>query len=97
LGLKKPPLTWRRSVRLSQGPEKAFGVWSSNDSDTLPILALGGYGIISVTTHLVGLQIKDMIQHYLDHETEEAAAIHLNLIPLVKALYRPTRFRSNML
>ncbi|MBN2240440.1 MAG: 4-hydroxy-tetrahydrodipicolinate synthase [Dehalococcoidales bacterium] len=64
-----------------------FLVWSGNDQDTLNILALGGYGVISVASHLVGKQISDMIYKYLDGKTAEAAKIHRDLLPLVKALF----------
>ena len=38
-----------------------FTVWSGNDSDTFNIMALGGYGIISVTAHLIGRQVREMV------------------------------------
>jgi 4-hydroxy-tetrahydrodipicolinate synthase len=50
-------------------------------------MALGGYGIISVASHLVGLQIKDQIDKFLAGKIEESAAIHRNLMPLVNALF----------
>jgi 4-hydroxy-tetrahydrodipicolinate synthase len=64
-----------------------FLVYSGNDSDTFPILALGGYGVISVASHLVGIQIKDMIEKFLDGKTQESARIHRDLLPLVNALF----------
>ncbi|UCH42870.1 MAG: 4-hydroxy-tetrahydrodipicolinate synthase [Dehalococcoidales bacterium] len=64
-----------------------FLVWSGNDTDTLPILALGGYGVISVASHLVGQQINDLIYNFINGNTNEAAAIHRNLIPLINALF----------
>jgi 4-hydroxy-tetrahydrodipicolinate synthase len=64
-----------------------FLVYSGNDSDTFPILALGGYGVISVTSHLVGIQIKDMIEKFLDGKVQESARIHRDLLPLVNALF----------
>jgi len=64
-----------------------FLVYSGNDSDTFPILALGGYGVISVTSHLVGIQIKDMIEKFLDGKVQESAKIHRDLLPLVNALF----------
>jgi len=66
---------------------KGFLVWSGNDADTLPILALGGYGIISVASHLVGKQIKQMINAYLEGQTDKAAALHRNMMPLFKDLF----------
>ena len=64
-----------------------FLVYSGNDSDTFPILALGGYGVISVTSHLVGIQIKDMMEKFLDGKAQESARIHRDLLPLVNALF----------
>ena len=64
-----------------------FLVYSGNDSDTFPILALGGYGVISVASHLVGIQIKDMMEKFLDGKPQEAAKIHRHLLPLVNALF----------
>jgi 4-hydroxy-tetrahydrodipicolinate synthase len=64
-----------------------FYVWSGNDTDTLNILALGGYGVISVASHLVGKQISEMIYAFLDGETGKAAEIHRHLLPLVNALF----------
>jgi 4-hydroxy-tetrahydrodipicolinate synthase len=64
-----------------------FLVWSGNDSDTFPIMALGGYGIISVASHLVGSQIKQIIDSFISGRIDEAAAIHHRLLPLVNALF----------
>ncbi len=64
-----------------------FLVWSGNDGDTLPILALGGYGIISVASHLVGNQIKEMIDSFTSGKADKAAEIHRHLLPLIDALF----------
>ena len=64
-----------------------FLVWSGNDSDTLPILALGGYGVISVASHLVGNQIREMIDSFVSGKTDKAAEIHHRLLPLVDTLF----------
>jgi len=66
---------------------KGFVAWSGNDSDVIPMLSIGGHGIISVAAHLVGLQMKDMINKFLAGKVNESAAIHLKLIPLIKALF----------
>ena len=64
-----------------------FLVWSGNDSDTLPILALGGYGVISVASHLVGNQIREMIDSFINGRVDEAAGIHRRLLSLINALF----------
>jgi 4-hydroxy-tetrahydrodipicolinate synthase len=66
---------------------EGFFVWSGNDNDTFPIMALGGYGVIGVTTHLTGVQYKKMIDLILSDKIQEAAAIHRKLVPLVNAMF----------
>jgi 4-hydroxy-tetrahydrodipicolinate synthase len=51
------------------------------------MMAIGGYGIISVISHLVGKQIKQMIDSFLQGKIAEAAAIHRHLLPLVNAMF----------
>ncbi len=72
-------------VERTRGTE--FRVWSGNDADTLPLLAVGGYGVVSVASHLVGRQIASMIGAALAGRTEEAAAAHRRLAPLVDVLF----------
>ena len=64
-----------------------FLVFSGNDSDTHTIMSLGGYGIISVASHLVAGRIKQMVNLLAEGRTAEAATIHLELLPLVDALF----------
>jgi 4-hydroxy-tetrahydrodipicolinate synthase len=66
---------------------KGFIVWSGNDQDTLPMMAMGGYGIISVASHLVGKQIKKMIEAFVSGETNAAMKIHLHLLPLFNKMF----------
>lgn len=63
-----------------------FRIWSGNDGDTLPILAVGGYGVICVMSHLVGLQMKELIESFLAGRVEQAAKIHRRLLSLNDAL-----------
>ena len=64
-----------------------FCIWSGNDNDTFAIMALGGYGTLGVHTHLVGKQVKKMMDCILDNNEKDAAIIHRHLVPLVKALF----------
>jgi len=87
VGIKEASGNLEQIARIVQGAKKDFLVYSGNDSDTLPILALGGYGVISVASHLIGNQIREMMDKFLGGKTEEAAQIHRNLLPLVNALF----------
>jgi 4-hydroxy-tetrahydrodipicolinate synthase len=67
--------------------DKEFYVWSGNDNDTFAIMAMGGYGVIGVTTHLMGKQYRKMVDLILAGKIQEAAAIHRSLVPLVNAMF----------
>ena len=64
-----------------------FVIFSGDDSLTLPILAVGGYGIISVVGHVAGEQIREMVQLYLDGQVEAAAKMHIKLYDLFKTMF----------
>lgn len=64
-----------------------FLIYSGDDSLTLPMLALGGYGIISVAAHLVAPQIKEMIEAYLAGEVKKSSAIHCSLFELFRTMF----------
>jgi 4-hydroxy-tetrahydrodipicolinate synthase len=64
-----------------------FAIYSGDDSFTLAILSIGGSGVVSVASHLVGLQIQDMIQAFKVGKTDLAREIHLKLFPLFKVLF----------
>lgn len=87
VGVKEASGNFRQTAEIIQGSSNDFLVYSGNDGDTLFILALGGYGVISVASHLVGTQIKNMIERFLAGETQEAAGIHRHLLPLIDALF----------
>lgn len=66
-----------------------FRVWSGNDSDTYHIMCMGGYGIISVASHVIGLQIKKMIEATLASDIPTAGALHQHLMPLFTSIFPP--------
>jgi 4-hydroxy-tetrahydrodipicolinate synthase len=87
VGVKEASANLEQIARIIQGSRRGFLVYSGNDSDTFPILCLGGYGVISVISHLIGLQFKQMIDDYVQGKVENAAAAHRNLLPLVNAMF----------
>jgi 4-hydroxy-tetrahydrodipicolinate synthase len=64
-----------------------FGIYSGDDSLTLPLLSVGGCGVVSVASHLVGDALQQMIQAYEAGQPKQATEIHLQLLPLFKALF----------
>ena len=87
IGVKEASGNLEQIAKIINDTGDDFIVWSGNDSDTFPIMAIGGYGIISVASHLVGKQIRQMIDSFLSGKIEEAAAIHRRLLPLINALF----------
>src|SRR5438105_3261287 len=68
------------------GKPDRFRVWSGDDSFTLPLLAVGGYGVICVVSHIAGLAMQRMISAHIEGQNDSARAIHHGLLPLIKAL-----------
>ncbi|HZS00185.1 MAG TPA: 4-hydroxy-tetrahydrodipicolinate synthase [Chloroflexota bacterium] len=90
VGVKEASGDLEAIAQIVDGARPDFRVWSGNDADTLPILAIGGYGVVSVTSHLVGRQIRDMLDSFLAGDVSRAAAIHRRLLPLTRACFVTT-------
>ena len=90
VGIKEASANMEQIGKIIEGSREDFLIWSGNDGDTLPILALGGYGVVSVASHLVGNQIQQMIQSFVAGDTARAAKIHNGLLALVNALFMTT-------
>jgi 4-hydroxy-tetrahydrodipicolinate synthase len=63
-----------------------FQVWSGDDSLTLPLLAVGCSGVISVISHLASSAMKRMIESHSAGDNETARSIHLRLLPVMRVL-----------
>jgi len=87
VGVKEASSNFGQIAEIISRTKEDFLVYSGNDSDTLPILALGGYGVISVASHLVGIQIKEMIEKFMDGQVQESARIYRHLLPLINTLF----------
>lgn len=64
-----------------------FAIYSGDDSLTLPMLALGVHGVISVASHIEGKKIKEMITNFKNGNVKEALKLHLYLYPLFRKLF----------
>jgi 4-hydroxy-tetrahydrodipicolinate synthase len=89
VGIKEAVNNLDQVAALLSGLPSDFRVWSGNDGDTFPMMALGAYGVVSVASHVVGRQIRRMIDLAAGGETAAAAQLHLHLLPLFKALFPP--------
>jgi 4-hydroxy-tetrahydrodipicolinate synthase len=87
IGIKEASGNFDQISRVIDGTNDKFFIWSGNDGDTFPLMCMGGYGVISVISHLVGNQFKQMIELCVKGKTKEAAAIHHKLMPLNNAMF----------
>ncbi len=67
-----------------------FVLISGDDSLTLPVLSIGGTGIISVVANIVPKDVADMVSEFEKGNTQKARALHYKLLPLIKAVFLET-------
>ena len=70
----------------ANAPE-GFHLYSGEDNLTLPIVAVGGEGVITVAGHVIGKEMDDMIQAYKDGDVKKAAALHQQYLPFMKGVF----------
>jgi 4-hydroxy-tetrahydrodipicolinate synthase len=90
VGVKEASGNFDAIAKIVDESRPGFKVWSGDDIATIHILALGGYGIVSVASHLVGVQIQEMIRHFVEGRPAEAAALHRKLRPIFNVLFITT-------
>lgn len=73
---------------ISNTPED-FVLYSGDDSLTIPVLSIGGAGVISVASHVIGNEIQEMVKAFIDGENAKAAKLHQHLLPLMQGLLLP--------
>ncbi|MFQ5879575.1 MAG: 4-hydroxy-tetrahydrodipicolinate synthase [Dehalococcoidia bacterium] len=86
VGVKEASGNLEQIARIVAHGREGFRLWSGDDAMTLPILSVGGYGVICVVSHLAGTQMREMIEAYLSGRGEEASRIHRRLLPLMSTL-----------
>ncbi|WP_059105218.1 4-hydroxy-tetrahydrodipicolinate synthase [Shouchella shacheensis] len=70
-----------------EGTGDDFAVYSGDDSMALPILSIGGDGVVSVASHVIGNEIQEMIREYKKGDQRKAAKWHRQLLPVMKTLF----------
>lgn len=64
-----------------------FELYSGDDGLTLPVLSIGGAGVVSVASHIIGREIQQMIGYFFDGEIAEAAKMHQKSLPVIEGLF----------
>ncbi len=86
-GVKEASGDLEQIAEIIRSAPPEFRVWSGNDGDNLAILSMGGYGAVSVLSHLVGNQIQAMYDAWEAGDSAKAGEIQVRLAPLVKAMF----------
>ena len=87
VGVKEAGSDMDQIARIIDGSRPGFLVWSGNDNETFYIMSMGGYGVVSVASHLIGDQIKQMMGLLLEGDVERAGSEHRRLLPMFKVLF----------
>jgi 4-hydroxy-tetrahydrodipicolinate synthase len=87
VGVKEASGDFEQISRIVRDTADDFLLYSGDDFLTLPIVALGGVGVISVASHLVGQDMKDMILAHQTGDVRQALSLHFKLMDLFKVLF----------
>ncbi len=90
VGIKEASGDLAQVREIIDGAPEGFKVWSGNDSDTFEIVSMGGYGVVSVASHLIGNQIKFLIDLITDGRAGEAQLEHQRQLALLTGLFTVT-------
>ena len=90
VGVKEASGSISQMMDVMSRRREGFTVLSGDDNLTLPLIALGGDGVISVASNLVPREVCDMVHCALEGKWEEAREYHYRLLPLFKALFIET-------
>jgi len=74
-------------TKIIAGTPDDFFVYSGDDSLTLPLLSVGGTGVISVASHVIGPEMQEMVGAFLEGNLKKAAKMHQELLPIMTALF----------
>lgn len=84
-------------TEIIQNTPENFSLYSGDDGLTIPVLSIGGVGVISVASHVIGNEMQTMIEKFNSGNVKEAAKDHRSLLPIMKALFaapNPTPVKS---
>ena len=79
-----------RIAQIIQKSDKNFSLYSGNDSQILPILSLGGKGVISVVSNILPSQTSQLCRSFFEGDIKNACRLQLKLLPLIQLLFTET-------
>ncbi len=87
IGVKEASTDLEKVLRIRRECGRDFYIWSGNDSLAVPVLSLGGQGLISVASNLVPEKVRAMVNAGLDGDFDTAADLQCSLLPLTDAMF----------
>lgn len=87
IGLKDASASLDFAGYVAANAPEGFHLYSGEDNLTLPIIAVGGEGVITVAGHVIGKEMDAMIQAYKDGDVKKAAALHQKYLPFMKGVF----------
>lgn len=88
VGVKEASGDISQVAELARRVADRVALYSGNDDQVVPLMSLGGKGVISVLANVAPVEVSRMARAYLEGETEEARRLQLRFLPLVAALFR---------
>lgn len=86
-GVKEASSDISKIAKIKAACPREFTVWSGNDDQAVPVMSLGGSGVISVLSNILPLETQAMAQAALAGDFDTAAALQLKLLPLIELLF----------
>lgn len=87
VGIKEASGNISQVAELAALTKGYLDIYSGNDDEVIPILSLGGIGVISVLSNVAPQQTHDMVMEYLEGDREKALQLQLSFLPLIHALF----------
>lgn len=86
-GVKEASPEITKIARIRAECPKDFWIWSGNDDNVVPVMALGGMGVISVLSNVAPVETQAMSQAALAGDFDTAAALQIDMLPLIEGLF----------
>jgi 4-hydroxy-tetrahydrodipicolinate synthase len=90
IAIKEASGNLEQACKIRRMTDPSFLIYAGDDFLTLPLLTVGGVGVISVASHLVGTQMQQMIAAFENNKGSQATEINVKLFPLFKVLFCTT-------
>lgn len=87
IGIKEANTDITKITRIRCACSPDFSVWAGNDDQTVPVIALGGKGVISVASNIAPQEVSAMTNAALDGDFDTAAQLQQDLLPLTDLLF----------